>query len=104
MPAKSAKAKLTVVSDEVYQLDRKPETASERIRRLQAEARLLAREQIESLNDAIKTLALQAEDIAKGGDAYPAGIRELSSRLAEELYGKRETLQSLLGRVPLPKI
>ena len=65
---------------------------------------MLAREQIEALNDAIKALAVQAEEVAKGGDAYPSGIREVSSRLAEDLYGKRETLRSLLGRVALPKV
>ena len=65
---------------------------------------MLAREQIEELTKAIKLLALQSEEIASGGDAYPAGIRELSSRLSEDLYSRMETFNSLLGRIPLPRL
>ena len=44
---KSSKPKLSLVNEDIYRLDRKPETTSERVRRLQAEARMLAREQVE---------------------------------------------------------
>src|SRR4051812_30446939 len=98
----STTPKLSVVSDEVYQLGRKPETPTQRIRRLQDEAKLLAREQIEDLMREMVKLANKAEDIAKGGEAYPAGIRDLSGRVAEDMYGKIETYQALLGRIPLP--
>ena len=104
MAAKASSTTLTVVSDEVYQIGRKPETPSQRIRRLQNEAKLLAREQIEELAKAIKLLAIQSEEIANGGEAYPAGIRELASRMTEDLYAKMETFSSLLGRVPMPKL
>lgn len=95
--------KLTVVSDEVYHLDRKPETPAQRIRRLQDEARLLAREQITTLEKSMKSLAKDAEEIATGGDACPAGVREIASRMAEDIYAKMETVQSLMARSPMPK-
>lgn len=96
--------KLSLVSDEIYQLDRKPETTSGRVRRLQAEARMLAREQIETLERSMATLAAQAMEIADGGDAYPAGVRDLAHRLAEELEIRSQTMQSLMARVPEPKL
>ncbi len=104
MAAKSSSTKLSVVSDEIYQLDRKPETPSQRIRRLQNEARLLAREQIDELTKAMKLLAIQSEEIASGGEAYPAGIREQSSRMAEELYAKIENISSIMARIPMPRL
>jgi len=61
------------------------ESASERIRRLQLEAKLLAREQVEALCEDLMRLAQRAQDIAEGGDAYPAGVRDMASRLASEL-------------------
>jgi len=103
MVAGSDTPKLSLVSDEVYQLGRKPETVSERVRRLQTEAKILAREQIESLEREMLRLATLATEIARGGDAYPVGVREQSSRLAEELQQKVLTMQALLERSPEPK-
>jgi hypothetical protein len=100
----SSKPKLSIVSEEVYRLDRRPETTNERVRRLQAEARLLAREQVEALEQALQNLAAMATDIADGGDAYPAGVRELARRIADDLPQKAQTLQALMERVPEPKI
>lgn len=99
-----SKPKLSVVSEEIYRLDRKPETTPERVRRLQAEARMLAREQIVVLEQALMNAATIAEEIAAGGDAYPAGIRELASRIAEDLPNRSQTLQALLERIPEPKL
>ena len=105
MPAESgSKPKLSVVSEEIYRLDRKPETTPERVRRLQAEARMLAREQIVVLEQALMNAAAIAEEIAAGGDAYPAGIREMASRIAEDLPSRAQTVQALLERIPEPKL
>lgn len=101
---KGPKPKLSLVQEEVYRLDRKPESTSERVRRLQAEARLLAREEVEALEKAMMECAAKAEEIANGGDAYPAGVREMASRIAEDLPAKAQTMQALLERVPEPKI
>lgn len=99
-----SKPKLSLVQEEVYRLDRRPETTSERVRRLQAEARLLAREQVEALEKAMMDASAMAQEIAAGGEAYPAGVRELAHRIAEDLPGKVQTMQALMERVPEPKI
>jgi hypothetical protein len=96
--------KLSLVSDEVYQLGRKPETTSARVRRLQAEARILAREQVEALEKSMANLAAQAREVAEGGDAYPAGVRDLAARLAEDLETRSQSMQVLMARVPEPKL
>ena len=99
-----SKPKLSLVNEEIYRLDRRPESTSERVRRLQAEARLLAREQVEALEKAMLDVSATAEEISKGGEAYPAGVRELAGRIAEELPGKVQTLQALMDRIPEPKL
>jgi hypothetical protein len=96
--------KLSLVSDEVYQLGRKPETTSARVRRLQAEARILAREQVEALEKSMANLAAQAREVAEGGDAYPAGVRDLAARLAEDLETRAQSMQVLMARVPEPRL
>ena len=99
-----SKPKLSLVQEEVYRLDRRPETTSERVRRLQAEARLLAREQVEALEKAMLNAATMAEEIANGGEAYPPGVRELAHRLSEDISAKVQTMQALMERVPEPKL
>ena len=96
--------KLHLVADEVYQLGVKPETTTARVRRLQAEARMLAREQIEALERGMESLGMQAKEVAGGGDAYPAGVRDLAERLAEELEARMLTMKALMARVPEPKL
>jgi len=82
----------------VYDLMRKPETTAERVRRLQQEARMLAREQIEALEAQLLVTARQAEEIAMGGDAYPVGARELCRSIIEEMQAKAQTLSAILHR------
>lgn len=96
--------KLSLVSDEVYQLGRKPETTSQRVKRLQTEARILAREQVEALEKSMAALAAQAREVSEGGDAYPAGVRDLAARLAEDLETRSQQMQILMARVPEPKL
>ena len=94
---------LTVVPDEtqpveVYNLSRGPETTTQRVRRLQSEARLLAREQIEAMSRDLDELAQRAAEIADGGDAYAVGVREMASRLASDLPQKAQSLRAILNR------
>ena len=94
---------LTVVPDqvepvEVYNLSRGPETTTQRVRRLQQEARLLAREQIEAMGRDLDDLAARAHEIAEGGDAYAVGVREMASRLAADLPQKAQGLLAILNR------
>ena len=83
---------------EIYDLGRGPESTSQRVQRLQAEARLLAREEIERLDRDLRRLAQQARAIADGGEAYPTGIRELAGRISVDTAQRAEILRALLDR------
>ena len=94
---------LTPDRSAVYYLGRR-ETTAERVRRLQAEARIMAREHIEHLERCLMQTAEVAREVAEGGDAYPVGVRELASRLADDLPEKLVNLRSLAERFPGPKL
>ncbi|HEY3814992.1 MAG TPA: hypothetical protein VGL66_17370 [Caulobacteraceae bacterium] len=94
-----SKARLTLVPPEAELVpDAVPETAADRIRKLQAEAQALARGEIEQLHASMAALALQAGAIAEGGEAYPVGARELSRRLVEEVGQRAHILQAILSK------
>ena len=84
---------------EVYDLGKGPEKTADRVRRLQAEARILAREQSELLARDLVAMAARAQEIADGGDAYPAGVRELASRVSADLPLKAQGLATLMERM-----
>jgi NTP pyrophosphatase (non-canonical NTP hydrolase) len=93
------RARLTLVAPaDVAKPEKKPESAAERIKRLQAEAQELAREQIESLLTGMKDLAAVADEIAEGGDAYAVGAREIARRLSDDLGQKAQTLAAILRK------
>lgn len=96
------KPTLSLVSDDVYHFNRKPETPAERIKRLQVEAKVLAREQIQAFETSMRDLASQAREVSAGGDAYPVGVREMAARLAEDLDAKAQSMEALMDRTPLP--
>lgn len=83
---------------EVYVLGSGPETRAERVRRMQANAKALAREQIEVMTEAMMELARMAEEVATGGDAYPVGVREISGRIKSELEMQARSIEALLKR------
>ena len=83
---------------EVYDLMRAPETTAERVKRLQAEARALALEQVEALEEVLLKAADMAREIADGGDAYPVGARELAHRLVQDLPAKAETMKAIIAK------
>jgi 5,10-methylenetetrahydrofolate reductase len=85
---------LTVVHDDCG----RAETPAQRVRRLQEEARAIARQQIQGFEEALEEVAALAEEIALGGDAYPVGVRQLAEQLASELPAKAHTLQALRTR------
>jgi hypothetical protein len=84
---------------EIYDLMRTPETTTERVKRLQLEARALAVEQVEALERVLLDASRMAKEIADGGDAYPVGARELAGRLASDLPAKAETLKAIVSRI-----
>ena len=102
MPTKkTTKPDLRLVAEsEVYDLMRGPQTTADRVKQLQAEARALAIEQVEALEKILAEAAALADEIAKGGDAYPVGAREIASRLAEDLPAKAETIKAIVARLP----
>ena len=83
---------------EIYDLMRAPETTSDRVRRLQLEARALAVEQVEALERVLMDASRMAKEIADGGDAYPVGARELAGRLSADLPARAETLKAIVSR------
>ncbi|MGI4817704.1 hypothetical protein [Brevundimonas sp.] len=100
-PIKDERANLRLVSSpesEVYDLMRAPETTAERVKRLQAEARALALEEVERLERVLLEAAKIAREISNGGDAYPVGARELASRLSDDLPSKAETIKAIVSK------
>ncbi len=75
------------------------ETGAQRVRHLQEEARALAREQIDLLIADVSDIAGRAAEIAESGDAYPVGVRELASRMADDLAIKAKSITSIMERV-----
>ncbi|MGC1304140.1 MAG: hypothetical protein WA840_17370 [Caulobacteraceae bacterium] len=75
-----------------------PISLGQQIRQLQAEARRLAREQVGSLSASLAQVQQLAEDIAGGGEAYPAGIRDIARRLAEDSAARTQALEAILAR------
>lgn len=88
---------LAVVADNDPNLS-KPETVAQRVRRLQAEAKELARDHVHALSEAIMAAEQLASEIAMGGDAYPPGVRDLARRFAEDAEARVQTLEAISGR------
>lgn len=89
---------LSVVADNNALNSAKLETVAERVRRLQAEARQLAKDHVHALAEAIADVERMAAEIAEGGDAYPPGIRDVARRFAEECEGRVQTLEAISSR------
>jgi hypothetical protein len=70
----------------------------DRIRRLQDEARGMAREHVAALEDALSGVSRMAAEIAGGGEAYPVGARELARQLVAECQGRAAALDAILVR------
>jgi len=84
---------------EVYDFGRGPDTVADRVKRLQEEAKLLAREEIEAFENQIAATAAMADAIAKGGDAYPVGIRAMAEQMSEELPMRIQSLKAIMERI-----
>ena len=91
-------SKIKLVEEGVYELGRQPETLAERVVRLQQEAKLLAREQVESFQRQMRLAAELGREISEGGDVYPVGIRELASRLSSDLGERARQFEPLIER------
>jgi hypothetical protein len=87
------------VKGEVVGLSRPSETGAQRLRRLQLEARALAREQVEAVAHDFDALVQNLSEIADGGEAFPPGVRDLAARIAADLPMKAQLLTTLMGRL-----
>ncbi len=74
------------------------EPLSARIRRLQDEARGMAREHIGLLEASVADTMRLAEEIADGGDAYPVGVREMARQMVAECESRLLNLKTLAHR------
>jgi hypothetical protein len=82
----------------VFPTPGEPESPGDRMRRLQHEAKSLAREHIELLAAKLSEVSLLSGEIAEGGEIYPVGVRELSRRLTEEANMTALTLTAIIDR------
>ena len=89
---------LSVVADNDLQTATKQETVADRVRRLQAEAKQLAKDHVHALSAAILNAEQIAAELAEGGDAYPPGIRDLARRFVEDADMRVQTLEAISAR------
>lgn len=91
---------LSVVADNDLKVitTAKTETVAERVRRLQTEAKQLAKDHVKTLTSAMVDLEQLAAEIADGGDAYAPGIRDVARRLVEDLDSRVQTLEAIVAR------
>ena len=92
---------LSVVADNTSNgLDALAQAAgvSARVRQLQQEARMLAREHVKALEHALFQVEQLSAEIADGGEAYPAGVRDIARRLAEDCGVKVQAIEAIASR------
>jgi hypothetical protein len=77
-----------------------PNTTSiaKRVATLQAEAKSLAKDHVQNLITAIAAVEHTAAEIALGGDAYPAGVRDIARRMTEDCEARMQTLAAIVSR------
>ena len=90
-----ASAALSVVADNQTQA---APSVADRIKRLQAQAKGLAREHVKALEQALHDLERLSAEIADGGEAYPVGVREVARRLTAECETSGNTIKARAGR------
>ncbi len=76
-------------------VDARGEPVGERVKRLMAEARGAAREQVIELEAVLARAALLSAEVAGGGDAYPAGVRDVCERLAAEIESRAQQIAAI---------
>ena len=90
---------LSVVADnDLKTTSPKSETVAQRVKRLQNEAKTLAKDHIRALNQALVDVEQLAAEISEGGDAYPPGVRDLARRLVEDCEMRVQTLEAIVAR------
>lgn len=72
---------------------------TERVQQLQAEAKRLAGEHVDALRASLLQTQRIAEEIAQGGEAYPAGVRDIARRLGEDSTARALTIEGIMARL-----
>jgi hypothetical protein len=91
-------ASLAIVANNPAPEPRAEEPLAGRIKRLQAEARSMAREHIAMLEEALHGMIRTAAEIADGGEAYPVGAREMARQLVTDTEARLLSLEVLMSR------
>ncbi|MGA0607594.1 hypothetical protein ACO2Q0_16505 [Phenylobacterium sp. VNQ135] len=92
---------LSVVADNDLKISpnvSKTETVAQRVKRLQQEAKQLAKDHIKALTAQIVAVEEMAAEIAEGGEAYPPGVRDMARRLVEDMDSRVQTLEAIVAR------
>ena len=89
---------LKLVDGGIYQIGGEPKCTAERVRELQQQARLLAREQVEEFQAALVQLGAMARAVADAGEVVPVGLRDMADRLASDLPDRAQQMQPLVER------
>jgi hypothetical protein len=76
-----------------------PASLSQRVGQLQAEAKRLAGEHIDALRANLIQTQQIADEIARGGDAYPPGVRDIARRLGEDSVAKALMIEGIMARL-----
>lgn len=74
-----------------------PVTAADRAAALYAEARQAASDHAQELFNSMSETMRLADEVGRGSDAYPAGLRDLARRLAVNLKATGDTMASVTG-------
>jgi hypothetical protein len=74
------------------------EPLTARIRRLQEEARGMAREHVRQLEASIVEMGRLAAEVAEGGEAYPVGVREMARQMVADCESRLLGMQSIMHR------
>lgn len=74
------------------------ETVAAKVRRLQAEARSLAKDHVRALTQALADVEEMAREIAAAGDAYAPGVPDFARRLADDCANRAQTLTAINSR------
>ena len=87
------------MSGQVVTAYKSTETPAARAARHLAEAREAADAQVELLVSEMSVMHGVAQEIVNGGPIYPAGVRDLCSRLLQELEAKAKTIATVMQKL-----
>ena len=82
----------------VVRADETAETPAARAQRLYDEAQRAAFDQVRALEEGLARVVSLANEVADGGEVYPAGVRDLCRRLGDDLTTRAQSLDALAAR------